>query len=110
MRPDDYPIPGYASHIWIAGDQIHLVFPPTLERDRYSSVQFPNTEKGLALLLDVLRRRKSELHIGTKGTPTRYQVERTLAGDKRYNEWLKAMQTSDKEREESIAFLAELGL
>jgi len=110
----DYPIPSYSASIWLVGDQIWLGFPPIGDLVQAHSVPFPATDKGLALILQTLRERRHSLNIGTKGAPTRYQVERTLAQDKRYNGILEAMkkakETREKEREEAIAFLAELGL
>lgn len=113
-RPDDYPIPAYAAYIWIAGDEIVVQFPPALLDDRSHTVKFPNTENGLLLLLDVMRRRRTELSIGLKGTPTKYEIERTLAGSEKYKVWLEELKrtrgVSEKEKAESIEFLKELGL
>lgn len=115
MARDDYPLPSYAAYIWIAGDEVHIQFPPTVGTKSHT-VKFPNTANGLLILLDALRQRGREgkLVIGTRGEPTQYAVERALAGDRKYNEWLRHMQATkdvtEKERQESEAFLAELGL
>lgn len=111
---EQYPLPSYAAHIWIAGNDIFIQFPPCLAQDRVHTVKIPNTENGTLLLLDILRRRQSEVHLGLKGTPTQYEVERTLAGDRKYAEWLKELKrtrdVSAQEKAESEAFLKELGL
>jgi len=105
----DYPVPSYAANIWIVGDQVHAGFDG-------HTVAFPNTETGLTLLLAVLRERgrAKSLAISTWASPTKYQVERALVNDARYNELLKHMNAakavSDAERQESIAWLKELGL
>jgi len=106
----DYPLPSYAASVWVVGDQVHAGFDG-------HTVAFPNTETGLTLLLAVLRERARDNafnKIGTKSSPTKYAVERALVNDKRYNELLRAMHAakavSDTERQESIAWLKELGL
>jgi hypothetical protein len=104
----DYPLPSYAANIWIKGDQIWLGFDG-------HSVWFPANAKGMELMLATLRERsKSQLCIGQNGQPTQYQVERTLQRDKRWNEMLRIMRSSiehtEKDRQESIEFLKELGL
>lgn len=106
----DYPLPSYAASIWIAGDQVHAAFDG-------HTVAFPNTETGLKLLLGVLRER-GHPHavnvIGHESSPTKYQVERALVNDQRYNFLLREMQkakaVSEAEKAESIAWLKELGL
>lgn len=114
---DDYPVPDYAAYIWIAGDQVCIGFPPTVGTKAHT-VKFPNTENGLLVALGVLRERSraphNKLTIGNKCEPTGYMVERALAGDPRYQELLdeikRTKDVSEKERAESIALLAELGL
>jgi type IV secretory pathway VirB9-like protein len=110
----DYPLPSYAAHIWTIGDKIVLRFPSPLDAPAHT-VQFPNNEKGMALALSILKEREhSNNLLGSKGAPSEYQVERELANDKKYNEWIKQMQESSAERQkekaEAEAFLAELGL
>lgn len=105
----DYPLPSYAASIWIAGDQVHAAFDG-------HTVAFSNTVMGLKLLLGVLRERQhSTINcIGMESSPTRYQVERALVNDQRYNfllrEMNKAKVASEAEKAESIAWLKELGL
>lgn len=107
--PSNYPLPSYAASVWTVGDQVHAAFDG-------HTVAFPNTQTGLALLLAVMRERERKGHsvIGMDSSPTKYQVERALVNDARYNTLLRAMNaakaTSAAEREESIAWLKELGL
>lgn len=116
-RPDDYPIPDYAAYIWIAGDQVCIGFPPTVGTKAHT-VKFPNTENGLLVALEVLRQRSraphAQLTIGHKCEPTSYMIERALAGDPKYKELLEEAKrmkdVSEKERQDSIKFLEELGL
>ena len=111
----DYPIPSYAASIWLVGDTIWLGFPPLGDGVQSHSAPFPANERGLALLLSTLRERgRGSLNIGLKGSPTRYQIERQLVQDAKYNGLLKAMKEAkakqDEEKEKAIAFLKELGL
>jgi len=111
----DYPIPSYAANIWIAGDLLWLGFPPIGDGVQAHSVSFPANERGLSLIIEILKsRRKGERMIGENGSPTRYQVERELVRDAKYNELLRALENSKKvtaeEAAEASAFLEELGL
>ena len=103
MNDRDYPIPSYATYVWLAGNHLYVCFPPTVGSKSHT-VLFPATDKGVALFLSVMRERKAgELHIGTKGEPTQYQVERALVSDKKYSEWLRIMNgTFDQEIEDII--------
>lgn len=110
----DYPIPGYAAHIWIAGDQIKLCLPSPLDAPSHT-ISVPNNEKGLALALQILREREHDFGtIGRASAPTQYMTERQLANDRKYNEILRIMRENSEERrkemEEAEAFLSELGL
>lgn len=107
----EYPIPSYAAQIWVVGDTFWLAFPPTVADSRSHSVQFPVTEKGLQLAISILHEReKSCLSISTKGAPTRYQVERALVDDKRYNEILKALKKPKEVDPAFEALMKEIGL
>lgn len=112
----EYPLPSYAASVWTLGDRLVLSFPSPLDAPAHV-VQFPNTPKGMVLALETLREREREARsttLGTKGAPSKYQVERALAEDNKYKEWLKEMGTSKEQRDadkaEAEAFLAELGL
>lgn len=112
----EYPLPRYAAYIWIAGDEIILAFPDVVNHPApASTVKFPNNPKGLALALAILNERnKSSNVIGSIGAPVQYSIERALVNDRKYNEWLKAMQAANEvtaaEKAEATAFLEELGL
>lgn len=106
----DYPIPSYAVYVWIAGDKLHVCFPPTLGTKSHS-VTFPANAKGADLFFKVMRERKpGQLAIGSKAEPTAYQLERALVKDKKYNEWLDAMHISDERQAELEKLLEEIGL
>lgn len=113
MNDRDYPIPSYAVYAWIVGDRLAVQFPPVIGSKSHT-VHFPASPKGMALLLDSLRERsRGAVTISTRGALTSYQVERTLAGDKRYNDLIRAMQaavSTPEQIRESEDFLKELGL
>ena len=109
----DYPVPTYAANIWVVGDELWLGFPPLVEGGHGHSVPFPCNERGLALALAAIRERSAgSLHIGLRGSPTRYQVEQDLKNDAKYNEVLRAMQEAKKPKldPEMEALMADLGL
>jgi hypothetical protein len=110
---DQYPVPRYAANIWVTGDVLWLGFPPLMEGGHGHSVQYPNTELGLSLALLAIRERSAgALSIGLRGSPTQYQVERSLVHDKNYNEVLRAMRKAkEKEMDPELASLMkEIGL
>lgn len=111
----DYPLPSYAAHIWITGDEINLAFPSPLDA-RSHTVKFPATNRGLTLALHLLRQRERDgvtNTIAKAGAPTQYQVEeiyKTIS----YNEKLASLNSkravSAEEKAEAEAFLQEIGL
>jgi hypothetical protein len=61
-------------------------------------------------MIQMLRERKrGQLTIGNKGEPTNYQVERTLAGDLKYNEWLRKREKAKVQQKELEELLKEVG-
>lgn len=108
----DYPVPSYAASIWVTGDTLWLGFASPINGHAHS-VPFPATDKGLKLAMTTLHEReKGRLLISQRGAPTRYEVERALHSDKRYNEMLKAMQEAKKPKldPEVEALMKEIGL
>lgn len=111
----DFPLPSYAAHIWIAGDEIKLVLPSPLDAPAHV-LTLPNNDKGLTRALAILREREHESHstIGKPSAPSQYQVETALANDAKYNRWLREMREASAERQaekaEAEAFLKEIGL
>lgn len=110
----DYPVPGYAAQIWIAGDELKLALPSPLDAPSHT-VTLPNNERGLALALQILREREHDFGtIGRASAPTQYMTERQLANDAKYNAMLRAMREGSAERQkekaEAAAFLEEIGL
>jgi hypothetical protein len=82
----DYPVPSYAANIWVTGDQIWIGLEGR-------STPFPCTIPGMQLLITTLRERsRGSVSFAQNGAPTRYQVERTLQRDKRWNEMVRLMQ------------------
>jgi len=107
---DSYPLPSYAAYIWLKGDQVCLSFPGQ-NGARAHQVQLPLNEAGLKCLVDILKgREQNEVWLARAGAPTKRQVEEDLKKDAQYNAWLKAMRTSQKEKDEATKFLEELGL
>lgn len=110
-----YPIPSYAASIWITGDHLWLGFPPISEGEQGHSVPYPLTNRGLLLAIETLKhRRRGERMLGEAGSPSRYQVERELYHDPKYNIILAALargkEASAAEAQEAGKFLEELGL
>lgn len=107
----DYPVPRYAAYVWVTGDTLWLGFPSPVEGGSHS-VPFPATDKGLKLAMSTLRERETStrLEIANKAAPSRYQVERALVNDKRYNELLRALKVAPKVDPEVEALMRELGL
>lgn len=110
---EKYPVPSYAANIWIAGDKLWLGFPSPEPGVRGHSVPLPCNEKGMAVAVSILREREHTPRtnwLGTKGAPTRWDIEH----DKKYNALLNAMneskKTTEAEKAAAQAFLEELGL
>ena len=55
---NSYPTPAYAATIWMAGDKIMLGFEATSSQPGHT-IQVPNTEKGLAVALQILQARQA---------------------------------------------------
>ena len=109
MNERDYPIPSYAVYMWMVGDKLHVCFPPSIGTRSHTAI-FPGTAKGLELAIQMLRERKrGQLTIGHKGEPTNYQVERTLAGDRKYNDWLRKREKAKVQQKELEELLKEVG-
>lgn len=106
-----YPLPSYAAHIWLTGDEINLTFPSPLDAPAHT-VRFPANERGMKLALSILRDRASadrsdSLKLGHKAAPTQYMTEA------RYRE-ITASIARDKaataqEQAEAEGLLKELG-
>ena len=107
-----YPVPSHAAQVWVASDTLWLSFPPLPGNEFGHSVSFPASPKGLMAALETLvtRSRAADLRLGFKGTPTQWEVEKSLKDDKKYNEWLATMKVTEAEREEAGKMLEELGL
>ncbi len=103
-----YPSPAHAAHIWITGDNLNLGFPALNGSNKGHSVVLPATPAGLSRALAILRDRASalDLRLNQRGTPTQLNLE----SDSKYNAWLRAMKTTDTEREDAGKFLKDLGL
>lgn len=105
----DYPIPSYAAYIWIVGSNIHVCFPPSVGSKSHTVI-FPANDKGLKLFLKIMQERRGNLTIGHAGEPTKYQVERMLVGDPKYNKWLDHMHITDEIQAKLEKLLEEEGL
>lgn len=108
---DEYPVPGYAVTAWIAKGKLHVCFPPTVGTKAHT-VLFPTTDKGMKLFLKVMQERPSNarLTISAPGEPTSYQIERMLAGDKKYNEFQRSLRITAEQQAELEKILQEEGL
>jgi len=107
-----YPVPSYAANIWIVGDKLWIGFPSQVEGARAHNVAFPITVKGLEAAITILKHRNDSepREIGTKGAPTGVEIEKALASDKAYNEFLQRMKTEQVDNAELTKDLEELGL
>lgn len=111
----DFPLPSYAAHIWIAGDEIKLVLPSPLDAPAHV-LTLPNNERGMERALAILREREHESHstLGKPSAPTQHQTDRALHNDARYNAWLREMRENSTERQrekaEAEQFLKDIGL
>lgn len=121
-----YPPPSYAAQIWLAGDHIALALPEAgtvtiplenIEPHRNDFGQVTPSNRGLAVLLDILRQRMQSRErptIGVSAAPVRYDVEQALASDAKYTSWLEAMngtkQANAAAKAEAVEMLKELGL
>jgi hypothetical protein len=83
--PTDYPLPNHAAYIWTNGEKIIMTFPGYKGTDdrRFNSVQLdPKDPNSLFIIWDVLRRRANshadERKIGTKATPTQWNIDEVL--------------------------------
>lgn len=76
-----YPVPSYAAHLWVVGDQIKLGLPPLEQNQQSHTVSMPFTIAGMQALLMILRdreRQRVRQTVGTKAAPTQYNVEEML--------------------------------
>lgn len=121
-----YPAPGYALSIWLAGDHIALAIPEAgtvtiplenIEPHRNDFGQVTPSNRGLAVLLDILRQRmqtRERPTIGQSAAPVRHDVETALRSDEKYVAWLEAMNGTKAqnatEKAEAAEMLRELGL
>lgn len=112
---DKYPLPSYAVHAWVAGDDLFIAFPSS-RTEKGHTIKLPASAGGLHAAVTIMKARGSESShlLGERGTPTQYEMETALSSDQRYAAWLKAMAASSvekvKERIEATEFLKELGL
>lgn len=106
--PEEYPLPKHAAHIWAAGDQLYLQFPPLAGATHGHSVTLPCSAAGLSRALAILRDRASalDLRLNQRGTPTQLNLE----SDKKYKDWLKAMGATKAEVDAAGKLLEDLGI
>jgi hypothetical protein len=115
MSADKYPLPSYAVSAWVVGDDLLIAFPSS-RTEKGHTIKLPASAGGLHAAITILKARSAEQShlLGERGTPTAYEMETALSSDKRYGEWLKAMNASNaekvRERDEATEFLKELGL
>lgn len=106
-----YPLPAYAVHTWIAGDNLMVAFPGTAS-ERGHTITLPATVAGLQTAINIMKERAQarDLRLSQRGTPTQYEVE----NDRRYRALVAAngaeRERKAREAEEAAEFLKELGL
>jgi hypothetical protein len=101
---NDYPVPQHAAYIWIRGDELYLGLPPLPGNNQGHTVHFKADERGVQIILDILRSRSTNLHsyIGSKGAPVQYDLEQVRK--------IMARKKAEKEKDLEMEFLEELGL
>lgn len=123
---EPYPLPGFAASIWWNGSGLSLSFPSAVGEARGSTIVIPSSRLGIDpadasvrgwhAILSVLQDRAhaGAKPIGSRGTPSQYEVERALAHDEKYKGLLAALsaetEAKAKAKAEAEAILAELGL
>lgn len=96
MRIGDYPLPSYAAYIWMAGDSIRVLVPPTMNDDRSHTVSLPldrcgvvcngwgqtlPNQRGWEALFKLLQSRSSQREdpkLGTPAAPTQYDLDMVM--------------------------------
>lgn len=90
----DYPVPHYAAHIWVVGNQIKVGLPPIEGHQQSHTVSVPWTEKGLGIVLRLLRDRESQRlpqAVATPASPTQWDID----------QWMKAAKAAKKKLDET---------
>jgi len=100
--PTPYPIPDHAAHIWTRGAELILLLPPSKGRKGHS-VTLPNTPKGLASVLLILRERENsnDRRIGTKAAPVQHTIDAWL--ESATTDFLKTKKAKDQFSDEQKA-------
>ena len=98
-----YPVPSYAAHIWVVGNEIHLALPPLEGHKQSHTVVLPWNAKALDHLLHILRHRETQTRqqtVATPASPTQWDIEQVM----------KAMKKSPNKKleEATVDDLAEL--
>lgn len=120
----DYPAPSYAATAWVTGNTLWLSFGPLAQGEKGHSVPYEidlpalralaskdRAVRSVVLALETLATRHHHSSIGTKGSPVAYDIERALANDKKYIEWMRAIKRlTPEEVAEGDKELRELGL
>jgi len=101
---DEYPLPAHAAYIWLRGDQIFLGLPPLPGNRHGHTVHFTADERGIQIMLDILRARSftQTSGIGTRGAPVQYDIEQIRKVMDR--------KKAEAEKDLELEFLTELGL
>lgn len=85
MSSDPYPLPSYAASIWLAGDDLCIVFPGShtvrIPRSKLSTdADGPAETRGWVVLISLLtaRRRGGDSRIATPAAPIQYSIDGAL--------------------------------
>ena len=106
-----YPLPSYAVSVWVSGDNLMVAFPPTTG-ERGHTIKLPVSPAGLSTALAILKDRvvATDLRIAQRGTPSQWDIDT----DQLYKAMVKSRaaerQAAQREKDEAVAFLEELGL
>jgi hypothetical protein len=100
----DFPLPSHAAHVWIIGDELYLGLPPLPGNSKGHTIHFKADERGISIILDILRSRSTSLrsYIGTRGSPVQYDIEQIKT--------IMAKKKAEKEADLEMDFLEEIGL
>jgi hypothetical protein len=103
-------VPANAARIWLVGAEVHLDLPS----GGGHTVRVPANERGLALLLQVLRHRANEGRLAEPPEVTQYQLgeiyKQMTSGGTPMGPKAKAFFADQKVKAEALAELKELGI
>lgn len=106
---EPYPTPGYAAQVWLGPDnKLTVAFPPLPGHEKGHTTLIPCTEDGASLLRQILAQRAKgyddhSATIGTKASPTQYNIEAMIKA-------MKVTRIEPKKDGSKVVSIEEIGL